>query len=1289
MVVGKQLVKGWNPFKRSHRRQKIEDRESALASYESCSHSQSADCNGDTFSVSSLQHNDGENDKEKGHRFLGRKDRIAESPPSPTTTMTQRDAHTSTDAPWDLQIPFNPPTLSFDSPYASALEVELEGNFYLATVFHRSTNDTGHLQELAIDTRVFGKEQINTDMEDFGSADFNPDFSITRSSALSCSTGSTSAMAINECDTKSTEGSLPGKENDFQDALSDFKSPLNLETRIGFFNEGEDQEAKVEDADMDSLSPKMDLRNLNERTEAETNQVSVKQSERNLILAKRRKERPFRSRLKNVLASKALSNLSQNIAVTPPAIGSIKTEKMQTPVNQKELDMTPKSTTTPRSKKLWSSNKGASRENDGEDEDVNETKSYVWSPQNRSSGTNKNVTDDGSVSSTVEATDGTSTVSTDHRGTETVASKATLMTSMRSHLAPSTTRPHHEGARALSIVPPISEASAMSQHPLDAFPIDDDTMCTRQTEEYGNGSFTATPTATSDGIDEVADQQATTTAEPLSDREASVPVAPSTSGQATSVSEAIQFKLLLPPPPPPPLPPPPRRTTPPKHVLLKSARKERRSSKESAEEKTTSEQIEEEAVIRTKQEEALFEAKEAYDEHETKDEVAACETKREDVGEEKDTVTDMKKQQAIFETKGQEAVPETEGKETVDETKEQGVASTTIGQKDVADVVDEDNVGRPEDILDSTLLEIFPAVTASHSTCENGSLEISRLKSLLEAEEQDTSRMEPDCDITNGTAKLHTAKPTQSVECKDQGIEPQTVEEKAHNASENALSQSQNGLNGVSSERSSSKQRNPIALGRMRLLSRKKKKCFPLPRHPSPSADAVDVDENEEGETPLVDWFDSHNSSNSTEEGSKRSEWTASFAVDESGQVELDKMQASSCDSASSPRVQVAVSESSNLIYWSDTNDELEVIAIGSNQNAVAARESAAKGIRQRSDPKEDGAPPLPSKPTPEKLQTIANVLKEANSELLRLGKSCSQQSQETFSAVSLAIANKQATRSSVTPLTTRAATRRHHAPRTQQILDMLGQPGAEEGSDQIGHTISTGMFTSGAEEGSDQIGHTISTGMFTSAACSTLSDSSDGSGSCSSCSVSDEESCASDSAILMSTTESGSEEPNAFISIMSLLPKSENSDSDEDVFNSIDDDDDRGDIERHDSYENVVNQRTNLLHFTPCNPKVKRPVKARSSRKANKTRSRSDSLVDVSISTSSSADDSTDSRLDIENLKAQVRMAQAWFQKMGTAFMGNGEDDESTVATAKANTVACEYAGVLGRLKIDINKNK
>eukprot|EP00797_Seminavis_robusta_P030506 Sro63_g035760.2 (189) ;mRNA; f:56326-56892 len=145
-------------------------------------------------------------------------------------------------------------------------------------------------------------------------------------------------------------------------------------------------------------------------------------------------------------------------------------------------------------------------------------------------------------------------------------------------------------------------------------------------------------------------------------------------------------------------------------------------------------------------------------------------------------------------------------------------------------------------------------------------------------------------------------------------------------------------------------------------------------------------------------------------------------------------------------------------------------------------------------------------------------------------------------------------------------------------------------------------------------------------------------------------------------------------------------SDSDEDVFSRIEDDeDDSVDEGRTAFFQGTVNGPNLLSACTPCHAEV--PVRRR---RRNDKVSRTNSLVDGEISSSSSGEySSSDSRSEVDNIEAHMQMAQEWLSKISSAFLGNDDDDDSTVVNSTiANTLQCEYAGVLGRFKINVNKN-
>ena len=266
----------------------------------------------------------------------------------------------------------------------------------------------------------------------------------------------------------------------------------------------------------------------------------------------------------------------------------------------------------------------------------------------------------------------------------------------------------------------------------------------------------------------------------------------------------------------------------------------------------------------------------------------------------------------------------------------------------------------------------------------------------------------------------------------------------------------------------------------------------------------------------------------------------------------------------------------------------------------------------------------------------------------------------------------KRATNSFSTPKTTNATRGVGRAsPRTSNILALLGQPGVPPRPPQIGYTIDAAFQTS---------------------ACSTLSASSSSDSSCSGSSYStcSDASGASNSAIL-TVSEIGIQETAAFANKNSLLGSksrgsasystglhSSSSDSDDDVFSSIDD---------------TSADDARVLFFQK-HAAAGMSLESRSLHEDYTMASRNNSLVDGSVSLSSSVDySSSDSRSEFDEVEAHIEMAKEWYTKMKSAFLGhnasNEQDGINATESTIDNTVQCEYAGVLGRWKIDINQNK
>ena len=455
------------------------------------------------------------------------------------------------------------------------------------------------------------------------------------------------------------------------------------------------------------------------------------------------------------------------------------------------------------------------------------------------------------------------------------------------------------------------------------------------------------------------------------------------------------------------------------------------------------------------------------------------------------------------------------------------------------------------------------------------------------------------------------------------------------NLSQNPSDGSSDDSNNESSEGKKKKSRLRKTMGKMRMLGGKKKRnSFPLPRRPSHSADTMD--NLEEGTTfSSIDWFDTPQHSkdsgklpaNSTNQAEMD---TASSGMEDQvdGNGELLK---SSCLIKVN---QTGNEQASNVIYWSGSADDLEVVAV-TPVTKVA----------------DDGKEPKPS-PTTQKLEVLQT--------------SPSQQSHETESTQSTA--EKQVNRSQTTQQTTKSNRSLGEAsPRPNPE-----QPGVEPRAPKVGDTISTNPFMT---------------------ACSSLSDSSsDGSGS--SCSYSSDEedsSCASDSAILTASDIAMEEaaaamNPKSFMSIKSPSTqlRASGSDSDDDVFDDLDDDSTGG---RASHFPLALGNQVDLLacarHPNPTRmKKTTRQAKARTPRKPKPIK-QTHSYEDASLSSESSAY-SSHSETDVE---AHMKVARAWLNKIKTAFLGN-DDDESIGNSTVTNNIQCEYAGVLGRLKIDINQD-
>ena len=427
---------------------------------------------------------------------------------------------------------------------------------------------------------------------------------------------------------------------------------------------------------------------------------------------------------------------------------------------------------------------------------------------------------------------------------------------------------------------------------------------------------------------------------------------------------------------------------------------------------------------------------------------------------------------------------------------------------------------------------------------------------------------------------------------------------------------------------STSRLRKSFSMGkRMRFRGGKqKKKGFPLPRHPSHSAD-------ETADTPLIEWFDSQNGSDVlADDRNGKEALVSSIAVDEVGQVEL------------------AVVTSENLAaadqVWSD-------------DRAVSDDMSPLKVVSK-------SQPIFPS--LPKSAKKIADVGEEEGQQT---NSGRSPRSESNFTGPS---SFKRTPNSFSTPRTTNATRGVSRAsPRTSGILAMLGQPGVEVKPPQIGDTINTDLYIS---------------------ACSTLSASSSSdsssSGSYSSCS---DASGASNSAIL-TISEVSIQETSAFANKQSLLGNNfstsrgsasftshlhtSNSDSDDDIFSSIDD-------------TSVEDARES---FFQKHAAAGLSLESRSLHENYTMASRNNSLVDGSVSSSSSGEySSSDSQTEFDDVEAHIQMAQEWYMKMKSAFLGqssrSNKDGNSATKSTVDNTVQCEYAGVLGRLKIDINQNK
>ena len=460
-----------------------------------------------------------------------------------------------------------------------------------------------------------------------------------------------------------------------------------------------------------------------------------------------------------------------------------------------------------------------------------------------------------------------------------------------------------------------------------------------------------------------------------------------------------------------------------------------------------------------------------------------------------------------------------------------------------------------------------------------------------------------------------------------------------------------------------------------------------------------DTEEEATDSTPLVQWFNDANADIAFEENTSR--WTSTLDAECDGHVELDlskvpppppppplpqKSKTHQIPSNSSGLVKVHATGKtpSNVIYWSGETDDFEIVAVAPSKRLVDESQMWVDGTvhSQSLSTEESGGPKVPR--PHQSLKSIPQVMKDKKA-----------QQGHSFSAKSHA-STAMATGHNVIP-------RKWHSssPRTQGILALLGQPGVEQKQLKIGDTISPVLLTSSA--------------------CSTLSDSAsddDSSYSSSSCSSS---SVASDSAIL-SISPSGMylQENGIYKNPASLLgtnsagfgasiSKGSNSysrhlsasSSDEDIFSSIDDDT----SEVHTTFlENNAGKRSFLSCTPSCQTAAAPSFTSRGFSKGSRDTlsgsgtmgtmaSRIDSIIDESISSASSNDFSSDSQFEFDNVEHHVQMAQEWLLKMKSAFLGkedDHDDDSATMdGTIEPSTVQCEYAGVLGRLKIDINKNK
>jgi hypothetical protein len=1230
MPSGKQRMIAWNPFKRSNRKQKL-DGSLSLSNQNSsglCS-SQSGDSRKDTFSVTSVTNE---------QSFCDANENCIDIPLSSLSTLDQKTIGFSNS--------------SIDSPFTTAVEADIDRPGFGAESFDRFREDSK--QELVFGPQLQSRDS-NIVFDDFESVDFNAT-SFSKQENTPKAAGASSTRKPHSPD--EVVESLSGKENDFKEAnLSEYNSPLNGNEKEGFFSQDDDDEENHNHKDPDAEAIHSNRENEGSQTEVSKtrwNGDSVskrKESQgeihhedlqhtgtasRSFIFANARRSKPFRSRLRNALVTKSPSNTARtpsHSTLTPRSTNISSTKEVLNPRSQNNVAVKPPTplTTTPRSKQIWSKSASA-------------TPRSTRLVRTR----NKTVT-------SIQSAPSKSPIQSPHGRVQSPRS-----TESSTSIQPPVPDQNLELSEMKENEPsPVREVVILQS---TTFFYEDDPILQSKSE---GGSFSSS--------------EATYHQHQLLERQACEKQSIEIENKPNSNPAKCETQALT--------------STPKIHNYGASSTIQNRSH--SFQNDCGTPQVQN-----------------AVGTEASNDEEGSKLQRNDSSYIECSSIPTEAKQEQIFprvETARFE-IPAPKG----EEVKEEIASQTSIEQLEVS--------------LESHTSELFPALNVdSNLNCQNDTEKPPSVSLSPEKEPIDFSDSDADADAEKPRLderdKLDSSfqdKPcsscpseqSQRSECHDNGADStQKSDTNDHPdaASSKRIKEMKSNFQ-LKPDLSSEAPTNEIPIKKKSrslirsfskkgkgkripfLGSRQKRQSFPLPRHPANSADTAE----DTAETPLVEWFNADSQASSNPSSFEESHtsfdehgsiaWTISSggfgSTNQASPISISLSRQTPART-SSGLVKVAAdgkAQASNFIYWTGETNDFEVVAVGSSKHLADEGQLWLDGERHDETVHDSEALADPSSGLPPRLTKSMSSSGPSKSHPGHASSSNPSKALKTDITAEIHSSKENQGHSSW-----------QSSPRANGILAVLGQSGAEQTAPKLDYTIAQNLYVT---------------------ACSTLSASSDDTSSSSSCSCSNTSgsgsgsgSVASDSAILTPSELIIEENLILLQNPPSLLGKTPNpysrrlsptSFSDGDVFSDIEED---SDTEKNSYMEDAVIKHSHNLSCSPSchaseDPTI--PTRGNTRGQYNPRISRTNSLADESISTSLSADySSSDSQsFEYNNVEAHVQMAQEWFVKMKSAFLGQNQnddedDDSTTIQSTIASTVQCEYAGVLGRLKIDINQKK